>query len=128
MLFCCAAPLRSPLDRFRAGADFTKRGGRYKSDFIWNTNWQEQVAFLPELLGSGRVLRLRDLTSRPHPFVWLGLPLAPKDLRVRQLMSRAHLQLAFEEAEEERRKAAAAKPAEQPSGFLSFGRLERLAE
>lgn len=37
------APIRSPLDRFRAG-DPTKRGGRYKSEFIWNSNWQEQVS------------------------------------------------------------------------------------
>lgn len=23
--------------------DVTKRGGRYTSDFVWNTNWQDQV-------------------------------------------------------------------------------------
>lgn len=32
------------MDRFRAG-DPTKRGGRYKSEFIWNSNWQEQMDF-----------------------------------------------------------------------------------
>ena len=25
--------------------DFTKRGGRYTSDFIWNTRWKDQVRF-----------------------------------------------------------------------------------
>ena len=24
--------------------DFTKRGGRYTSDFIWNTKWKDQVS------------------------------------------------------------------------------------
>ena len=23
--------------------DYTKRGGRYTSDFIWNTRWKDQV-------------------------------------------------------------------------------------
>lgn len=23
--------------------DVTKRGGRYQSDFIWNTNWKDKV-------------------------------------------------------------------------------------
>ena len=37
------------------------------------------------------------------------------------------MQFAFEEAEEERRKAEAAKPPETKSGFLNFGRLGECA-
>ncbi|KAK9786381.1 hypothetical protein WJX73_001780 [Symbiochloris irregularis] len=39
------APIRSSIARFRDGSDPAKRGGRFKSDFIWNTNWQEQMKF-----------------------------------------------------------------------------------
>jgi hypothetical protein len=31
-------PVKSGLD-----TDVTKRGGRYQSDFIWNTNWKDKV-------------------------------------------------------------------------------------
>lgn len=31
-------PVKSGLDN-----DVTKRGGRYQSDFIWNTNWKDKV-------------------------------------------------------------------------------------
>ena len=45
------------------------------------------------------------------------------------LLVPVQLQLTFEEDEERRKKeAAAAKPAEQSSGFLSFGRLEQLGK
>jgi hypothetical protein len=33
-------PIRSSLQK----KDVTKRGGRYESDFIWNTNWAEQAS------------------------------------------------------------------------------------
>lgn len=37
-----AAELRNP-GGFVENVDFTKRGGRYQSDFIWNVDWQTQV-------------------------------------------------------------------------------------
>ncbi len=39
----CAAevyPVKRRLDN-----DVTKRGGRYQSDFIWNTNWKDKVSY-----------------------------------------------------------------------------------
>lgn len=42
----CAAPVYAPLGGVDQ-TDLTKRGGRYTSDFIWNTKWKDQVR-LPE--------------------------------------------------------------------------------
>ena len=36
----------NPLARFKEAADVTKRSSsRWKSDFIWNTNWKEALEF-----------------------------------------------------------------------------------
>lgn len=47
---CClrAAPVYAPLAGRESG-DFTKRGGRWNPEFIWNTNWVEQVRPVPGL-------------------------------------------------------------------------------
>ncbi len=44
-LSCCAAEVYALKNK---GQDLTKRpkGDRYQSDFIWNTNWLEQVPLL----------------------------------------------------------------------------------
>ena len=41
MLFVIAE-VRNPIS-FVESPDFTKRPGRYQSDFVWNTDWQAQV-------------------------------------------------------------------------------------
>lgn len=41
---CATDNTISPIDRFKQAADVTKRGGRFKSDFIWNTKWKEGVS------------------------------------------------------------------------------------
>ena len=42
-----AAPIRDPY-AFVESPDFTKRPGRYQSDFVWNTDWQAQVDHFKE--------------------------------------------------------------------------------
>lgn len=42
-VFPLAAEVFIPMPGGRAKVDVTKRGGRYESDFIWNTPWKEQV-------------------------------------------------------------------------------------
>ena len=37
-----AEPVYAPMGGIDQ-VDFTKRGGRYTSDFIWNTRWKDQV-------------------------------------------------------------------------------------
>ena len=44
----CTAPVYAPMGGVDQ-VDFTKRGGRYTSDFIWNTKWKDQVR-LPSML------------------------------------------------------------------------------
>ena len=38
-----AVPVRDPM-AFVEQPDFTKRAGRYRSDLVWNTDWQAQVS------------------------------------------------------------------------------------
>ncbi len=38
----CAEPVYAPMGGIDQ-VDFTKRGGRWTSDFIWNTRWKDQV-------------------------------------------------------------------------------------
>lgn len=42
LLFCCAATVYSPLGGVDQGSIY-KRGGRFSPEFLWNTNWQDQV-------------------------------------------------------------------------------------
>jgi hypothetical protein len=38
----CTAPVYAPMGGVDQ-VDYTKRGGRYTSDFIWNTKWKDQA-------------------------------------------------------------------------------------
>jgi hypothetical protein len=42
------APVYAPLAGRESG-DVTKRGGRWSNDFIWNTNWAEQLDYQDKL-------------------------------------------------------------------------------
>jgi len=55
-------PVRSSL----AKLDVTKRGGRYQSDFIWNTNWPEQLDYeesLRKQVAAGEAEKDSDISS-----------------------------------------------------------------
>lgn len=45
LLVCCAATVYSPLGGVDQGSIY-KRGGRFSPEFLWNTNWQDQVGVL----------------------------------------------------------------------------------
>ncbi len=47
--FAGAAEVYSPLGGVEQ-TDYTKRGGRYTSDFIWNTKWKDQVCVSDDCL------------------------------------------------------------------------------
>jgi hypothetical protein len=46
--YCCAAEVYSPLGGVDRGSIY-KRGGRFSPEFLWNTNWQDQVQLQPFL-------------------------------------------------------------------------------
>ena len=100
----CAAPLLKPIVG-NTDEDYTKRStDRFKSDFIWNTNWQDQVR------PSVQVTHLRCASQRCHEI---------QQPTVRFLQAK----LRDEKAEEA---ASSSSKTQKPSGFLSFSRVADL--
>ncbi len=113
-----AAEVYSPLGGVEQ-ADYTKRGGRYTSDFIWNTKWKDQVR------------DCRPQFSRQlHPICSAASRFPRKQphsaLRSLSLFLDQFLQLDLEISTKEAKKRAAEEEEEARAGGLSFSRVADL--
>lgn len=97
--------------------DYTERGGRYTSDFIWNTKWKDQVR-----CGRGcsiLMLQCSRYIVPPPPSLRTGRSVVP-------ILYSWCLQLDLEISQKEAKKKASEEGEASTPGGLSFTRLADL--